>query len=291
MTVNEYLHRHYSAASAKVYEREIRLYLQANPQAARATYTDILDYLKEQRESQKASSIHRILQGIKKYYNYLIYEEIREDNPSQYIYLKDYKSSLPTVGKRLLNEKELEQLWQHFLVKDYRYNILKNRNISLVGLLLKQALRRKEIQQLNLQDIDLEKAKIFIEASPRTAARTLALETSQILPFYHYIKEDRAKLLQDKPKTNVLFISKLGRAEQGETLHYLIESNRQILPQKTINPKTIRMSVIAEQFNRGHSLQQVQYFAGHRYPSSTERYKTNHLQALQQSVLKHHPLQ
>ncbi len=75
------------------------------------------------------------------------------------------------------------------------------------------------------------------------------------------------------------------------SLQYLIKTAKDIVLTKRFNPKTIRMSVIADQFKKGHSLQQVQYFAGHRYPSSTERYKSSHLQALQQGILKHHPLQ
>jgi integrase/recombinase XerD len=160
----------------------------------------------------------------------------------------------------------------------------------MISLLLFQGLRSGEVRRLSIENINLDKTQIYIPKSHDSNARTLALEPCQILPLYQYINEDRIKLLKGNKEEKALFISKLGRADNGETLHYLIESNRHIIKGKTINPKTIRMSVIAEQFKKGKSLQEVQYFAGHRYPSSTERYKSNHLQALQQGILKHHPL-
>jgi integrase/recombinase XerD len=290
MTLKSYLKSKYTTSTVKSYEREIKLYLQALPHAQSATYQDIINYINTKRKTQNPSSINRILQSIKKYYNYLVDSELREDNPAQFINLKDTKRRNNAVQKRLLSSIEIEQLWQHFLTKNYRYNILRNRNLSMISLLLFQGLRGGEMRRLSIENINLEKTQIYIPKSHDGNARTLALEPCQILPLYQYINEDRIKLLKGDNKEKALFISKLGRADNGETLHYLIESNRHIIKGKTINPKTIRMSVIAEQFKKGKSLQEVQYFAGHRYPSSTERYKSNHLQALQQGILKHHPL-
>jgi len=290
MTLKSYLKSKYTASTVKSYEREIKLYLQAVPNAQSATYQDIINYINTQRKKQNPSSINRILQSIKKYYNYLVDSELREDNPAQFINLKDTKRRNNSVQKRLLSSTEIEQLWQHFLSKKYRYNILRNRNLSMISLLLFQGLRGGEVRRLSIENINLEQTQIYIPKSHDSSARTLALEPCQILPLYEYLNQDRIELLKGERKEKALFISKLGRADNGETLHYLIESNRHIIKGKTINPKTIRMSVLAEQFKKGKSLQEVQYFAGHRYPSSTERYKSNHLQALQQGILKHHPL-
>ena len=215
---------------------------------------------------------------------------IREDNPAKFIQLKDGKTRKLVVQNRLLSNEEIQEFWQYFLTKKYRFPILRNRNIVMVSLLLFQALRSGEIKRLQLEDIDLENTQIFIEKSHNTRARTLALEPCQILPFYQYIYQDRTTLLPYLSTENTLFINKLGKVEKGETLHYLLESNRHVLQGKTINPKTVRMSVLTQQFKQGKSLQEVQYFAGHRDPSSTERYKTNHLDTLQEVVLRHHPL-
>lgn len=291
MTLKKYLTNKYTAATTKSYEREINIFLAAVPDAQNAIYQDIINYLNNQRKLQKVSSVHRILQSIKKYYNYLVYKEIRQDNPAQFIQLKDFKNKQVLVQQRILEPTEIQAIWQYFLTKKSRYKLLKNRNLCLIGLLLFQALRVGEIMRLDIQNIDLQNSQIFIEKSHNTAARTLSLEPCQILPFYHYLHQDRAALLKDKNDTNTLFISKLGAAEKGETLNYLVETAKHLFADKILNPKTVRMSVISWQFKQGKALQEVQYFAGHRYPSSTERYKTGDLEALLQSVLAHHPLQ
>jgi integrase/recombinase XerD len=56
-----------------------------------------------------------------------------------------------------------------------------------------------------------------------------------------------------------------------------------------LHPKQIRASVITY-WLKNHNLRQVQYMAGHKYVSSTERYQLNNLFKLQGEVNKYHPL-
>jgi site-specific recombinase XerD len=287
MTLHAYLLQKYSPKTAKCYLRDIAYFAKAVQHAENADYSVILDYLEAQRRQQKPASLHRILQGIKKYYSYLINEGLREDNPAHSIQIRDNFTNLPVLPQQLLNGRELDEAWEWFLTKKYRYRLLKNRDISMAGLLLHQGLRAGEFAALKLENLDLQKATVFVPAGSRSLPRTLALESTQVLPFYQYLQE-RQELT--KTDSNALFINKLGLPESGETLHYLAALLRPRFPDKKINPKTLRMSVIARQFERGHQLQAVQYFAGHRFPDSTERYNLSDLQQLQQEILIHHPL-
>jgi integrase/recombinase XerD len=290
MTLENYLKSNYTTSSAKSYYREIQLYLSSNPAASKATQKEVLHYLQAQRKEQKPSSIHRILQSIKKYYNYLVIVEKREDNPTQYLQLKDYKNKLPITKNKLLTAVEIQEIWEYFLTKKYRYPILKNRNLCLLSLILFQGITVGELQVLQVKDIDLERTQIHIPKTKTNNSRLLPLQPCQMLPLYTYLLKDREQLLNNKSHTNALFISKLGVAASNETASYLLQTIRQLYPHKKVNPKTVRMSVISYQFEQGKDIQQVQYFAGHRYPSSTERYKMSHLESLQQGILKHHPL-
>ena len=56
-----------------------------------------------------------------------------------------------------------------------------------------------------------------------------------------------------------------------------------------LHPKQIRSSVIAY-WLKTHNLRQVQYMAGHKYVSSTERYQSNNLENLQSRLEQCHPL-
>jgi integrase/recombinase XerD len=51
----------------------------------------------------------------------------------------------------------------------------------------------------------------------------------------------------------------------------------------------IRASVITN-WLKHYNLREVQYMAGHKYVSSTERYRTDNLEDLQKELEKYHPL-
>ena len=234
--------------------------------------------------------MNRILQSIKKYYNYLVEAEIRVDNPAQYIQIKDNKNKHRLGGKRLLNKEDLQALWQHLIETKPRQAQMKRRNLGLLSLVFFQALRTGEIKAINVEDINLAKGELYIKESSKNRARTLVLDKKQLLLLYEYIYQDRPNLVENNPKEKALFITRKGGREQGETVHTLIKKLRNYYPNININPNLIRMSVIAQKFKEGNSLQVVQYFAGHRYPSSTERYKSSDIEALKAGILKHHPL-
>lgn len=288
ISLKNFLLQRYTRSSANCYEREIKLFLQALPNAQNADYNCLIAYLSQLRKSQKPHSIQRILQAIKKYYNYLIYNKIREDNPAQAIRLRDNKKP-PAQLQDLLEEEQMQALWSYFLNQKYRYNLLKNRNISIAGLLLFQALQTEEICQLQVQDLDLAAATLRIYDSKLNIHRVLNLDATQILPLHQYLQQDRPKLL--KKESNLLFISNLGNPTSADNIHYLISTAQKLLPLHKLCPMTLRMSRLALLFKQGWSLRRVQLFAGHRCPSSTERYRASGLDALKNSILRHHPLE
>jgi len=157
-----------------------------------------------------------------------------------------------------------------------------------MSLLIYQALQVKEICQLKVKDIDLEKGEIQIKSSKNTNGRTLQLKSNQILQFYKYLTEIRPQL-STKPIPNFI-LTKLGTAEKGEGIHYLVSTYRKLFPTKKLTPTTIRQSVIAGLLNNGTDLRIVQVFAGHKKPSATEKYRQSNLAALKESVEKYHPL-
>ena len=81
-----------------------------------------------------------------------------------------------------------------------------------------QALTVKEIAELQVEHINLEKCEIFIKASEELTAkspqsRTLPLQAKQILLIYNYLEKDRVKLLQynHKKETETNFILLKGK--------------------------------------------------------------------------------
>jgi integrase/recombinase XerD len=284
MTIAEFLKQKYSPGTAKAYLREIEQYLKANPKAPQASFKDVMEYIGTLRKKySNSASIHRIVSSIKVYYKYLNHIGQRKDNPARSIKLRDKKHKALQV-QDLFTTTELELL----LERKERYNDLQIRNQVVISLLIYQALTTGEMAALTLQDINLDEGTIKIKATPKTNARELKLKTRQIMLLHKYISETRQKLLTIE--TNKLLITKLGTAETGEGIHYLVSTYKKLFGDRNLNPKTIRMSVITNLLKEGKDLRIVQAFAGHKYPSATERYKQSGIEELKQVIQKLHPL-
>jgi len=76
-----------------------------------------------------------------------------------------------------------------------------------------------------------------------------------------------------------------------DIVKHVMRSYKGLYPGRQVNAQTIRQSVIANLLKQGHDLSLVQAFAGHKYPSSTERYKQNEVETLREAVQRHHPMQ
>ena len=129
----------------------------------------------------------------------------------------------------------------------------------------------------------------MVPASARTNSRILELKPQQILPLHRYLEKERELLLAGNTAQELL-ITKKGSLEKGEGIQYLISTKQKLFPKRKLSPSTIRMSVITNWLKSGINLRQVQYMAGHKKPSSTERYKQSDLDNLKSWIEKYHPL-
>jgi integrase/recombinase XerD len=154
--------------------------------------------------------------------------------------------------------------------------------------LIYQALRLKELVQLRLKDIDLEAGTVYTKGMAKTLPRTLKMKTKQIMLFYKYIHEIRTKII--KEETDILILNIRGKPMEPDGINYLVETFKPLFPDRNLNAKTIRQSVITNLLKQKKDLRVVQVFAGHKKPSSTERYRQTGLEELKAAVLKHHPL-
>jgi integrase/recombinase XerD len=285
-TLRTYLQKHYTQKTAIAYQREIEIYISNNKKAAKYTYAEIVNYIGILRvKYSNSKTINRILASIKAYYSYLCATSQRKDNPSKSIKLRD-KISRDIQLQDLFTTEELATL---LTSKKERYTNLDYRNKVLMSLLVYQALKPNEIEALQCDEINLEEANIYIKSSAKNNSRTLALKANQILLFKKYLEEIRIKLLQDK-ETQPFIIGHRGKPMTAQDITKHIKRNYNIYPPRKVNALSIRQSVIVNLLQQNNDLRIVQTFAGHKYPSTTERYKQTSVTALQTALQKYHPI-
>jgi integrase/recombinase XerD len=293
MIIWDYLQQHYTKKTAKAYIREIEIYTANNPTAKKYTHSEVVNYIGALRTKYTNSkTINRILASIKAYYSYLCFIGIRKDNPTKSIRLRD-KQSRDIQLQDLFTSDELETL---LTAKKERYTNLDYRNKVLMSLLIYQALKPNEIEGLTIDEINLEQATIYIKPSAKTNGRTLALKANQILLFKKYLEEIRVKLLL-KTKTELkqnqidaFIIGQRSEPMTAEDITKHVKRNYNIYKPRKVNALTIRQSVITNLLKKNNDLRIVQTFAGHKYPSTTERYKQSNVEALQTALQIYHPI-
>jgi site-specific recombinase XerD len=243
------------------------------------TYTELLDFMRSCNAAGITKGrLHGILGVIRHYCNYLIHEGKRNDNPAAGVFIKGLVRKLPT---NLLNMEEMEELYKQYSVQ---LSVSASKKI-MFGLMIYQGITVGELMRLEAIHIKLKDGKIFIKGTKRSNERLLNLHASQITELQQYISSNKFKegyLFIEQRKTLV------SEKNINNRIQYMLKQLRQLNP-KVINPKQIRSSVITE-WLRKNNLRQVQYLAGHKYVSSTERYQTSNLDDLQSELHHHHPM-
>lgn len=283
MELEEYLKKELSPSTAKRYERDIHFFFSLENNPAQAGYRQIMEVVKQLRNQyDNPKTINRILSAIKKYYDYLLYTNQRDDHPCRSLKLRDSKRSQFLV-QDLFTEKELELLLSSSPARYKSYKTDKTRNKLILSFLICQGLMREEIARIKMEHLNLEKGEIYIPGHAKLNSRTLPLRAGQIHLIYQYLEKR-------KPTHEQLFVGQRGEPLSGDAIRRLVGHYKYLFPEKQLSCSTIRMSVCRNLLKSGKDLRAVQVYMGHKYPSSTERYKTSNTEELKQAIRKYHPL-
>jgi site-specific recombinase XerD len=289
MTLEQYLLKKYNESSLKPNLCSIRKYLNfIQNKAETAQYKDILEYVGHLRKNENLhpKTIRQYLNGVKIYYYYLLEIGKRNDHPCSELYLKD-KINRQIAVDTLYSPETLE----NFLNDPHKDKTLQRRNQVIISLLIYQGLTVGEICNLQIEDINLEKAEIYIKSSEKSKSRTLPLQAKQILLFLKYLKEDKPKLikyLQSETPIKTLITGKLKEEVRPNVLNRMINDHRP--KNEQLQPIKIRQSVIANLLKKENDTRIVQVFAGHKRASTTILYKQTELEILQNAVNLYHPI-
>lgn len=296
MTLEQYLQKKYSKSTLYSNLFLIKRFTDYyQNKAPKATFKEVLNYVEHLRKNYNLhpKTLRHCLYGVKIYFNYLLETGQRNDHPCSELFLKD-KIDKQIQVDTLYSPETLETFFETYQIRKKKY--LENRNKIIISLLIYQALTVKEIAELEIQNINLEKCEIFIKASEELTAkspqsRTLPLQAKQILLIYNYLEKDRVKLLQynNKKETETSFI--LGQYGEKINPHGIGKMINETKPKtEQIKPIKIRQSVIANFLKKENDTRIVQVFSGHRRASTTIQYKQTEFELLQNAVNNYHPI-
>ena len=300
--VDYLLKRGYSSATVLHYTRDVKRFItwveKGGMQIETVTYADVLHYIQGKKKGNVQRTVIGNVNSIKHYYNYLQDTGAVSDNPTTQIQIKGVKRR---ILYHILSKPELESLYNNYPVpeeepesKNQNWQrasyLTRKRNRVILGLVIYQGLNTNELGKLTEKDMKLREGKIYVAGGRKSNERELKLEAHQVLDVMEYTLKIRPELIALN-KNNVsekLFVNSQGGNSFNNVMWKLMQQLKEQNP-KIKNAKQIRASVITH-WLKNYNLREVQYMAGHRYVSSTEAYKVNDLDDLQEDISKFHPI-
>jgi len=257
--------------------------------AGELTYGNLLryaKYLQTERNYERASTNNE-LRAVKLYYDYLIAEGEAVENPAEDMAIRGKR--IKVIGN-LLSEEELEDLYHSYDTEhhDTFFKATRLRDRVVLGLMVFQGITGVELYHLQEEYVQLGKGKIDIPGTRRSNPRTMKLQPCQMMDLLNYASETRdylSKKISTKNNEQLIF----GSTSQIRSITSRIIKNLKQYNHKVTGYSQLRSSLIVNWLSR-HNLRQVQYLAGHRYISSTEKYVQDDLENLHEIVNSFHPI-
>lgn len=251
-------------------------------------YRDLLKYIKYlQSKGWKAQSVNNQIRGIKYYFDYLIDENIRLENPAEAIKVKQEYTK---VKGSLLSSDELEDLYYSYEtenIHDFYFTATAKRNKVITGLIVYQALNSTTLAKLKIEHLELYKGKIYVPSTNRSNSRTLELKSWQVIEMMEYINEYRPKIQKHiNNYSDSLFPL---NTEQFSCILNKVTKNLKQTNYTVKNVSQLRASVITIWLDK-YNIREVQEMAGHRYIGSTEKYQQDNLENLKEAIQNYHPI-
>lgn len=181
---------------------------------AEADKMDIRAYVDMHRKKKLTTrTIQSRLNAVSSFYNFLIFEGLRKDNPVQEVrarYLNQYKTDGERHTHKLISVDEAARLVGYFL--DIR-------DKAMVLVMLKTGIRRGELLSMEVQDIKWSDQSILLKEKKKRSNRIVFFddETAYVLRRWLEIRESRS------PKSPALWISSWGTQIDYGSIHYNIE--------------------------------------------------------------------
>ena len=206
----------------------------------------------------------RIISGLKGFFNYLIFEDYRKDNPMDLV-------ESPKIGRKLpdtLSENEINTLIEAIDLSSSEGE----RNRAMLETLYGCGLRVSEIINLKLSDLYFDED--FIKVTGKgDKQRFVPISTINKKYITIYLKEVRRNQKKDKKFEDIVFLNRRGKQLTRAMVFTIIKRlAEKIGLQKSISPHTFRHSFATHLLQNGADLRAIQQMLGHESITTTEVY-------------------
>ncbi|MUH37028.1 site-specific tyrosine recombinase XerD [Zobellia amurskyensis] len=238
-------------------------------------------FIYEVAKTMNPRSQARIISGIKSFFNYLVFEDYREDNPMDLI-------ESPKIGRKLpdtLSEDEINKIIEAIDLSKAEGE----RNRAMLETLYGCGLRVSELVDLKISDLFFEED--FIKVTGKGDKQRF-VPISEVNKKYITIYRNEVRVHQDIKKgfEDILFLNRRGRQLTRAMIFTIIKRlSVEINLKKSISPHTFRHSFATHLLQNGADLRAIQQMLGHESITTTEVYVHVDRTHLTEVMNKYHP--
>lgn len=228
-----------------------------------------------------ATSLSRILSGVRSFYHFLVLEEKLEVNPTELLEFPKRPQHLPDV----LTVEEIDAIES---VIDLS-NPEGQRNKAIIETLFSCGLRVSELVSLKLSNLFLDAQHIKVEGKG-SKQRLVPISEKAIHELNLYFM-DRNLIDVPNEYQDFVFVSRLRKKPLTRVMVFLMIKDlvEKAGVQKTVSPHTFRHSFATSLLEGGANLRAIQAMLGHESIATTQIYTHIDTTHLREEILNHHP--
>ena len=241
----------------------------------------IQSFIYEEAKYKSSHSMARRISGLKSFFNYLVFEKIRSDDPTDLI-------EMPKIGRKLPEVLSISEVEKILLAIDLSHT-QGQRNKAIVETLYGSGLRVSELINLNLSNLFFKEDIIKVIGKGNK---------QRLVPMGEYAKKQiqiyvdcfRSKNKIHPSYEDVLFLNQNGKRLTRAMIFTLIKKyslEAKIL--KKVSPHTLRHSFATHLLENGADLRTIQVMMGHESITTTEIYTHMDTKYLKSVMKNFHP--
>ncbi|MGY0408266.1 MAG: site-specific tyrosine recombinase XerD [Polaribacter sp.] len=223
----------------------------------------------------------RIISGVRSFFDYLIFEDYRETNPTDLV-------ETPKVGRKLpdtLSKPEIDALIAAIDLSHPQGE----RNRTILETMYSCGLRVSEIISLKISDLFFDEDFIRV-LGKGNKQRLVPIHATAKKYICIYMDEIRKHLKPQKGFEDTLFLNRRGKELSRQMVFLIIKDLAiKIDLNKKISPHTFRHSFATHLLKGGADLRVIQQILGHESITTTEVYVHLDKSFLKEVVEKYHP--
>jgi integrase/recombinase XerD len=273
-----------SPKSVEAYLHDVQLLADflGEDKIADATFEELQKFLKHLYESDfNSRSQARIVSGMRAFYRYLIYANVREDDPTELL-------DAPKIGMHLPDVLTVEEIQSIMDVIDLS-TPEGHRNRAMVEVMYGCGLRVSELVTLRLSNLFFDDGFIKV-VGKGNKERLIPIGKTAINAVNQYVDGKRKLLKIKKGEEDYVFLNRRGAHLTREMVFMLVKKWVAAAGiDKTVSPHTFRHSFATHLIEGGADLRAVQEMLGHESITTTEIYTHLDQDYLRTNIALFHP--